>query len=162
LLGKRSDFHWNGVEDDSLTLYTSFSEITLAEVGARWATETVKEMTADRLLLTTSDPVPFVAALRGMNAPDPGSSQVSVERPILPPAAFSLQTPISPPRPPQTTSSPNSNRPPQKHSPSSCFIAAQATGNVLAAVGVEEESEGQVTGTTMRWRLIQCHREIHV
>jgi hypothetical protein len=84
LLGLNREIVWNGSEDDSLTVCTAFSEMTLAQVAANWlASESRGADGGTRLLLTTSDPSPLVAALRGLDEPVPDGGSTSVQRPIL-------------------------------------------------------------------------------
>ena len=83
LLGRNREVGWNGSEDDSLTVCTAFSELTLAQAGANWIAATSQSARGgSRLLLTTSDPSPLVAALRGMDLPVPDGGSTSIERPI--------------------------------------------------------------------------------
>ncbi|MFO1437589.1 MAG: PD-(D/E)XK nuclease family protein [Verrucomicrobiaceae bacterium] len=79
LLGKSEQIQWNLNGDDSLLVCTAFSEMTLAQVAAKW----MSERSVSRAVLATSSLSALSSAVRGLDQPVPGWNAVSAERPIL-------------------------------------------------------------------------------
>lgn len=79
ILGDHTPFAWNTNGDDSLMLCTAHSDVALAQVAARWISQTPVN---EGLLLSTSPSAALDSAMAGLGVAAPGLRHPSAHRPV--------------------------------------------------------------------------------